>query len=52
MDLNEILKDLSGKMDEVKKKLTTEEKAKCDRYLKRYQEALKNGTPPPPPLKF
>jgi len=52
MDLNKILKDLSDKMDEVKKKLSKEDKDKCDRYLKRYQEALDNGTPLPPPLKY
>lgn len=47
-----VLKDLSSQMNDLKKSISKEDKDKCDRWLKRYQESIEKGTPPPPTIKF
>ena len=47
-----VFDDSSKKLNDLKSSLSKEDREKCDRWLSRLKDSIKNGTPTPPPLKF
>jgi len=47
-----VLEAFATDINNIKKNLSIEQREKVDRWMVRVKDAAKNGTTPPPPLKF